>query len=151
MQETETGMWILEVDENPTIFPSKHEVIPALSAALQSRRRGRVDISEDYGRRSWWERFFGAGQRMIQMHVAIEWCEGSAALIFFDDAVNEHRAMDREQPALVDEQVRRQISHGEPFPAAEDECMSLQRAQQAITEYLQTGERPPWLQYRVVG
>ncbi|QIF05608.1 Imm1 family immunity protein [Roseimicrobium sp. ORNL1] len=150
MQETETGMWILEVDESPTIFPSKQELIPALAAALQSRSRGRVDISEDYGKRSWWGRFLSMAPRMIQMHVAIEWCNGCAALIFFDDAVNEHRAMDREQPVLVDAQVRRQISHGEQTPAAEDECMSLPRAQQAITEYLQTGERPPWLQYRVV-
>jgi hypothetical protein len=144
-------MWILEVDENPTIFPPKHEVIPALTAALQTRRRGRVDISKNYGKRPWWERYLGMAPRMIQMHVAIEWCDGSAALIFLDDAAIEHRAMDPEQSVLVDEQIRCKISHGEPTPAAEDECISLLRAQQAITEYLQTGERPPWLQYRVVG
>ncbi len=150
MQQTDTGMWILEIDEESSTFSSKLDIIPALTKAVESRSQGRADISVDEGKRSWMARFLGMSPRIIQMHLAVEWCHEGAALIFFDDAVSEHRAMDTDQPIRLDDATRRKISHGEPTPATEDECMSLPRALQAITEYVQTGQRPAWLRYRVV-
>ena len=149
---TTLGMWTVEFREDePRRFTQKSDVFPYLSGLMRQHSSGRIDVDEDVGGRSWVSRFvFGLHPRSLLMHFAVEWSGEVASLIFFDDAVSEYRAIDRERPIQADKLARKAIAHGEVTPHPLDQCMALGRAQQAIDEYLKTGVRPEWLQYEYV-
>ena len=149
---TTLGTWTVQFREDePRRFAQKRDVFPYLSEVMRQHSAGRIDVDEDIGGRSWVSRFvFGLHSRLLLMHFAVEWSGDVASLIFLDDAASEHRALDRERPVQADEATRIAIAHGEVTPHPLDQCVALDRAQQAIEEYLRTGVRPEWLQYDYV-
>lgn len=147
---TTLGMWTVEFDDDSRTLSQKVDVLPWVSRLVSDHSAGRIVISEDVGGRSWFSRFLGLHPRFLQMHLALEWSNGVASLIFLDDAASEYRARDVEQPIRADENTRKAIAHGELKAHPFDECMALQRARAAVEEYLQTGVRPKWLQYAYV-
>lgn len=146
---TTLGTWTVQFREDePRRFAQKSGIFPYVSEVMRQHSSGRIDVDEDIGGRSWVSRFvFGLHPRLLLVHFAVEWSGDVASLIFFDDAVSEHRALDRERPVQADEVTRKAIAHGEVTPYPLDQCMTLGRAQQATEEYLKTGVRPQWLQY----
>lgn len=146
--QTSTGMWSVTCGELHEIFEQKESMGPYLSELIQKRKSGRIEVDEDVGQRSWVSRFlFGMNPRIIQTHILLEWFEDTASLIFCDDAGSEYRVTDADFPIEPSEAVRKRIAHGEPKPHPIEECISLQRALQAIGEYLTSGIRPNWLHY----
>jgi hypothetical protein len=71
--------------------------------------------------------------------------------ISFDDAWSEFRASDLEQPVEPALAIRERLANGEPSPPAPEECMSAERAFDAVLEALGSGSRPHWLRYPQVG
>jgi hypothetical protein len=149
---TSRGMWICEnPDGEEAVFDRKDQVFPFTSRVIKEKARGRIAVAEDVGARSSLLRFiFAMNPRIIQNHIALEWADNAASLIFFDDAESEYRAQDFQNPKSFSEEIRKKIAHGEPEPHPADECMSLERALTAMDEYLNTGKRPGWLKYRYV-
>jgi hypothetical protein len=148
---TKLGTWTVECDEKPRRFERKEDVSAYISELVRKQSSGRIDVDEDVGARSWLARtLLGLHPRILQMHLALEWSDGAAALIFFDDAVSEYRAMDSEQPLRVSEATRKRIGHGELDGPPAEQCLGLDRALQAIDEYLKSGNRPAWLRYEYV-
>lgn len=84
------------------------------------------------------------------MHFAMEWSGAVASLILFDDADSEYHAKDKQQPVHADDATRKAIAHGELSPHPTELCLALERALQAIDEYLKSGTRPEWLEYHYV-
>ena len=150
---TTQGTWTVEFrdDEKPRRFEQKGGIFPYLSELMRQHSSGRIVVDEDVGIRSWFSRFvLGAHPRILLMHFAIEWNDDVASLIFFDDAASEYRAKDQERPVQANDGTRKAIAHGELAPHPLEQCMFLDRAQQAIDEYLKTGVRPQWLHYKYV-
>lgn len=148
---TTLGTWTVECDENPQRFARKEDISACIKNLVSTKTSGRIDVDEDVGSRSWIARtVFGLHPRVLQMHLALEWSDNMASLIFFDDAASEYRAMDSERPLQISEATRKQIAHGEYEPQPIEQCLALSRALQAIEEFLETGARPTWLQYKYV-
>ena len=57
---------------------------------------------------------------------------------------------DSQVPVVPPEDTRGRISHGEP-DITPDECMKTSRAFDALDEFLESGKRPAWIEYRYVG
>jgi len=151
IEPTSLGMWTVECGETSRRFAGKAEVFAGVSELARTQASGRIDADEDVGGRSWISRFvFGLHPRILQMHFAMEWSGAVASLIFFDDAASEYRAKDKKQPVHADEATRKAIAHGEPSPHPTEQCLTLDRALQAIDEYLRNGTRPDWLEYDYV-
>lgn len=150
--QTSLGMWSVQFREDtPHAFAQKHELLPHVDTLLQQHRTGSLTLDEDIGGRSWFSRtVLGLNPRILQMHLTLEWCDGVASLIFFDDASSEHRAMDPSHPIQASDAIRTAIAHGEAAPLSFRECLELNRARRAIEEFLETGRRPDWLQYEFV-
>lgn len=149
---TTLGTWTVQFREDePRRFLQKSDIFPYVSEVMRQHSSGRIDVDEDTGGRSWVSRFvFGLHPRLLLMHFAVEWSGDVASLIFFDDAVSEHHAIDSEHPIQADEITRKAIAHGELSPHPLNRCLALSRAQQAMEEYLTSGVRPEWLQYDYV-
>ena len=140
--------WQLEDNDTETAVDS----IAALRdqiAASGSSEGGRLSVSADAGPRPLWQRLLGAN-RYVEMFFAVEWYQGHAALIFYDENSSEYRALDKEHPVAPSPEIRARISHGESEPCPSEECMSQPRAFRALAEFLQSGTRPTWLSYRYV-
>lgn len=149
---TSLGTWTIQFrEEEPAPIRQKGDVLPRVAELIRGHSSGRIAVDEDVGGRSWIERvLLGLHPRFLQVHFSLEWSGEVAALIFFDEAESEHRAIDREHPIAADETIRRTIANGEFTPIPVEQCMSLRRAHQAIEEYLKTGVRPGWLEYEYV-
>lgn len=149
---TTLGMWTIELNaDEPRHYAHKSEAAACLSDIMHQHASGSLSLNEDVGLRSrFMQIVFGMWPRILLSHFAVEWCGPTASLIFLDEAGSEYRALDRERPVQADERTRKAIAHGELTPHPLEQCMELQRAQQAIAEYLQTGQRPAWLQYLYV-
>lgn len=145
---TSTGMWTVECGEFYEVLERKKMVFPCLADFVQKFPKGRIVVDENIGKRSWFSRFvFGMNHRIIQMHLALEWCNDVASLIYFDDAGSEYRSKDIEYPVDADEETRMNIAHGDLKPHPIEECHSLKRSLNAIEEYLNYGKRLGWLEY----
>ena len=148
---TTLGTWTVECDKKPRRFARKEDLFAYIADLVRKQSSGRIDVDEDVGERSWIARaIFGLHPRILQMHLALEWSGNAASLIFFDDAASEYRAMDSEQPLRIEEAQRTQIAHGECEPHPTEQCLALNRALQAIDDYLKTSIRPAWLRYEYV-
>jgi len=151
IEPTSLGMWTVDCGKTSRRFDRKADVFAYVSELVRAQTSGRIDADEDVGGRTWISRFvFGLHSRILQGHFAIEWSGVVASLIFFDDAGSEHRAKDTEQPVQADDATRQAIAHGELSPHPAEQCLALDRALQAIEEYLRTGARPDWLKYDYV-
>ena len=84
------------------------------------------------------------------MRFAIEWSGEICSLIFFDDAVSEYRAISSNPSRELDDQTRIKVSHGEESPHPLEECLPLSEGLRAIRDFLDSGNRPGWLEYRYV-
>lgn len=141
--------WSLELNGDEFPIFSFRDLAERLEAARQLVQ-GRLALSEVIGPAPLWKRAFGAKQ-VARCHFAVEWSHEFACLIFFDENWSEYRALDTSVPVDASEEERTHISHGEAKAALPEECMTKERAFQAIAESLQTSTRPTWLQYRFVG
>jgi hypothetical protein len=140
--------WTLEFNDEDTVLRSLSEV-RARIRAISDASEGKLNLVSVVGLRPWWQRLFGAKYN-VDHFFALEWSGGFAALFFFDQNVSEYRAIDKAVPVVPPEATRREISHGEPDIAAE-ECMQKLRAFDAVDEFLESGQRPSWIEYRYVG
>jgi len=139
---------MVESEEGTHLFHEKDEIPGYVAVAVAKHTRGRISIREDVGARSWFSRLlFRMHPRMFQGHLAMEWSDSIASLIFFDERASEYRAKDSEQLVHPDDQTRTAIAHGELSPHPVDQCLRLDRALQAIGDYIHTGSRPSWLNY----
>ena len=149
---TSLGTWTVQFREEPAhAVAQKRELLPLVDALLQQHRAGSLTLDEDIGGRSWFSRtVLGLNPRILQMHLTLEWSDGVASLVFFDDASSEHRAMDPSHAIQASDAIRTAIAHGEAAPLPFRECLELNRARRAIEEFLETGKRPDWLQYEYI-
>lgn len=147
---TSLGMWIVSSDNRDRPFTRRDEIFPYIEQLTRDQSVGRIVAIEDVGARSWVERvLFRMHPRSLQMHFAVTWSGSIASLMFFDDVQSEFRARDKEQPVHPDEETR--IALGDEFsPHPAEESIALERALLAITEYLNKGSRPMWLDYKYV-
>lgn len=140
--------WILELDDEPASVASLEDLRARVRAA-ESLESGRLRLRADAGPRPFWHRLFGAS-RYSDFFFAVEWFGDYALLIFLDGNASEYRSLDTAQPVTPTEAVRREIAHGGVEPAPVEECMLKARAFRAVAEFLHSGERPRWLEYRLV-
>lgn len=143
------GEWTIEFNEEIEAFPDRPNIGPRIAELVRSSGGGRIVVDENIGSPGWWKKFLGAPFGS-QMHFALEWYEEVASLIFFDDAGSEYRTKDIEHHLDVDEEIRKKIAHGEVHPIPPDECLQIDRALRATSEYLGGLNRPEWLTYEYV-
>jgi hypothetical protein len=144
--------WVAEVEEEvPTRFQTAEE-LKAFLAELEQTVSGHLVIDKDYGlfRPRWWERLLGRSGRDRRVCFMLGWRGSYARLDFMDDCGSVYIALDHEQPVDAPEDIRLQLSGGEPTPAPPEECMQKTRAFAAAREFIDTGTRPEWLSYRYV-
>jgi hypothetical protein len=140
--------WILELDGEDFDLRSLAEV-RARIRAVRDAYAGKLSLVSVVSLRPWWQRLLGARYN-VDHFFALEWSGEFAALIFFDEKVSEYRALDKAVPVVPPEDIRRRISHREPEIALE-EYMNTSRAFNALDEFLESGKRPSWIEYRYVG
>jgi hypothetical protein len=148
--ETNLGAWSVSLDDETNAVCDKPQAIHEARKAIASRASGRLELSEDVGKRAWLARFLGLSPRIQQIHLILEWNGDAACLIFIDAADSEYRVIDEDPSSTFSEKIRMSISHGESKPAPVNECMKLNRALSAINDYLQSGELPNWLRYKYI-
>lgn len=141
--------WELEIEGTDNTIQSLADLQERVAMAAKSSN-GRLFLSADAGPRPLWQRILGA-KRFVELLFAIEWCEGFATLMFYDENASEYRAIDKEHPVSPSEDVRRRIAHGEVLPCPVDECMEKTRAFRALSDFMSEGNRPEWLAYKKVG
>ncbi|MEM7145021.1 MAG: hypothetical protein AAF591_07775 [Verrucomicrobiota bacterium] len=150
---TTTGVWTIEVGDEASFkhLDSKSAVFPALEEIIAADSDGRVCVDEDVGENSWFSRtILRLNPRIQAMRFAIEWSGEICSLIFFDDAVSEYRAISSDPSRELDGETRLKVSHGQEAPHPLDECLSLSEGLRAIRDFLDSGSRPSWLDYRYV-
>lgn len=140
--------WTLELDGEDFDLHSLMDVRERIRA-IRNTSEGKVNLVSVVGLRPWWQRLLGA-KYYVDHFFSLEWSGEFAALIFFDEKVSEYRALDKAVPVVPPEATRRRISHGEP-DAPVEECMKKSRAFDALDEFLESGKRPDWIEYRYVG
>ncbi len=139
--------WTLEHNGEDFDLQSLAEV-RAKIRAIRETSEGKISLVSVVGLRPWWQRLLGAKYN-VDHFFALEWSGEFAALIFFDEKVSEHRALDKAVPVEPPEHTRVRIAHGEPDIPIE-ECMKKSRAFDALDEFLESNKRPDWLAYRYV-
>jgi len=149
---TSLGTWRLEFNDKFEEFPSAEAVFAALKTLVSKTPSGTVLVDEDVGEQGKFSTFvLGMHPRIYQMHFALEWTSPVAMLIFFDEAVSEYWASDPHPAAKVTEEPVSQVGSGQWNSEFPEEHLSTERAMAAIEEFLDSGIRPSWLNYRHVG
>ena len=144
------GPWQFDCDGETRTLATAADVADAVRRC-RTVPAGTLWISFDDGPRPWWQRFLGASPRYVSGFATITWSDGFAILMFLDDAWSEFRASDPEQPVEPALAIRERLANGEPSPPAPEECMSAERAFDAVLEALGSGSRPRWLRYQQLG
>ncbi len=147
MSLSQYSKWTLEHNGEDLDLQALSEV-RARIRAIRDTSEGKISLVSLVGLRPWWQRLLGAKYN-VDHFFALEWSGEFAALIFFDEKVSEYRALDKAVPVVPPEHTRARISHGEPKIALE-ECMKTSRAFDALDEFLESGKRPDWIEYRYV-
>lgn len=147
-------VWVVEVEEGVHLrFPNGGQ-LKALLDEQDQLDNGQVFVQKEHGmiRARWWQRVFGSPAyiRDLEFCFMLDWHGPYASLVFLDGAGSEYRALDLKQPVDAPEEIRLQLSGGEPTPAPAKECMQKTRAFAAVREFIDTGMRPEWLSYRYV-
>lgn len=140
--------WFVELNGEKITVDSIGKLRNVISRA-ESLQFGRLWVGGDGGLRPWWHKIFGM-TRFTDSFLSLEWHDGYAALIFYDENGSEYRAMDKEYPIQLDDEIRSRISHGNAKPSPSDEFMRKDRSFTAIYEYFSTNTMPTWLSYRFV-
>lgn len=140
--------WFVELNEDEFVVSSLDVGQFIDKAELLSK--GKLWFGMDGGPRPWWHRFLGTQKRYVDSLFALEWSSDVAALIFHDENWSEYRALKNEKCASFPEEIRKEISHGEAKAADDMECIEKAMAFKAIREALKKGDRPNWLNYKVV-
>lgn len=140
--------WQLELNGQECPVVSPRDLADQLTKA-QQLDQGRLVLSAVTRPAPLWKRAFGT-KYVSRGFFAVEWFGQVASLIFLDDDWSEYRAIDSSAPVKASEDERSQVAHGEVTPPPQDECMSKERAFQAIAESIEASDRPNWLHYRVV-
>ena len=139
----------IELNEEESVI-SIDEVSEAIKSA-ETLPEGKLWAGRDGGARPWWHRLFGTQKRYVDSLFSLEWCSDAASLIFHDRDWNEYRALKPIDAPSFSEEIRLKISHGEVKPVDENECINKDLAFKAISELVDSGIRPNWLQYKFVG
>jgi len=140
--------WLVELNEQElSVSP---EDVGTLLANAKKLSEGKLWIGKDGGPRPWWHRFLGTPKRYVDSLFSLEWYSGGATLIFHDENWSEYRVLKPSGGQSFPENIRKKISHGEPKPAPDEECIETEQAFRAISEALNKGCRPSWLEYRFV-
>ena len=144
--------WVAEVEEDVPIRFQTAEELKAFFAELEQTESGHLVIYKDCGlfRPHWWERLLGRSGWDRRVCFILDWRGSYARLDFLDKRGSVYTALDHEQPVDTPEEIRFQLSGGEPTPAPPEECMQKARAFAAAGEFIDTGMRPEWLSYRYV-
>lgn len=111
--------------------------LPDLSekvAEVASTHRGEMHAFADAGPRPLWHRLLGAS-RYIQSCFLLRWQGAAADLMLFDENNSEYRAI------LLDADPTSQLGE-EAFPLAKELALTTLR------DFIATGRRPDYLQYR---
>ncbi|THB78413.1 MAG: hypothetical protein D6B25_04350 [Desulfobulbaceae bacterium] len=98
----------------------------------------------------WWKRFFFGVKENVRMYFIIEWADGFCGLIFHDEYGSEYRVLANPDQNEVPENIRQQISFGEPKPVAMKHCLPFDDGKKLISEFLETGEKPSSVEYDYV-
>ncbi len=141
--------WFVEINEEERVLDSINEVLDLLKS-VEYLETCRVWVGKDGGPRPWWHRLLGLQNRYIESFFALEWHNQIAFLIFHDENWSEYRAIDNEYPVSANEQDRLKVAQGDSIAPTNEECISKQRALNAVSEYLQQNKRPKWLEYNFV-
>jgi hypothetical protein len=150
MASIEGLSYIVEQGEAETRLETVEQVCDLLDRIAASESAD-VSVVIDRGRRpSWLKRLFGFSERMVTPCFILQKAGGVAALTFLDEAWSEYRAIDKDRPDGISEDIRHKLSGGEPTPADPEVCMTAERAFVAARHYLRRGTRPDWLSYRYV-
>lgn len=140
--------WLTELNDQRATIAA--EELPKWLEAAESLGEGGLWLGRDGGLRPWWHRFLGLQARYVDPLVSLEWYSNAAALIFHDENWSEYRALSLDTSELFSEEVRARISHGEPKPTPQEECVTKSLAFRAVREAAENLVRPSWLEYRFV-
>jgi hypothetical protein len=141
--------YIVEVEGGP-----ETRLADADAACERLRQLAAEDTIEiwvwiDHGarRRSWLDRLLGASGRESELCIWLGKVGDVAALMFHDGTQSGCVAADPGHPVGATEEQRRALAFGDLTPVPSEACLRADRAFQAAAEYLQSGERPGWLDY----
>jgi hypothetical protein len=150
MESVEGQSYIVEQDEARTRLETVEQVCELLDRIAAGETADVSVVIERVPSQSRLRRFFGFSGRTVSPCFILQKAGGAAAITFLDEAWSEYRAIDPDRPVGIGEDVRMQLSFGEPTPADPEVCMSADRAFAAARHYLLHGARPEWLSYRFV-
>jgi hypothetical protein len=149
MANQTVGSWLCDLDDVESRQTSTEAVLTWLDRAAE-RSRGRLSVDVEGDRPKGWLRWLAGRKRHVSPFFSIEWIGDYASLIFYDESWSEYRVLDAAHPVQPSEEMRLQISHGEPSAPPAAECMLKERAFRAMRERIESGLKPTWLSYKYV-
>ncbi len=141
--------FFLAINESDIELTNILEVRLQINEALCSSK-GSVSLAADDGQRPWWQRFIFGTKIYVRSYFLFEWFEETCGLIFQDEDASEYRVLSNEQPKDTSEDIRKQISFGEYKLLETKYCITKETALKAIDDFLESGKRPDWLEYKFV-
>jgi hypothetical protein len=149
MNRFEQDEYYLQINDSVFVFKNISDVGAKIFEDVGSAK-GKIAFSADDGPRPWWQRFIFGAARYNRPYFRLEWSSDVYALIFYDDNASEYRVLSNVILENASEQLRKEISFGESQPLPIKYCISKDIVLRAIKEFLNSGERPQWLEYEFV-
>ncbi len=141
--------FFLAINELDIELTDMSEVRQKIDEVLRSSK-GSISFAADDGQRPWWQRFIFGSKIYVRSYFLFEWFEETCGLIFQDENASEYRVLSNEQPEDTSEKTRKYISFSEYKPLETKYCLTKEIAMKAIENFLESGERPDWLEYEFV-
>ncbi|MBD3675140.1 MAG: hypothetical protein HUJ26_16605 [Planctomycetaceae bacterium] len=144
--------WATETEDTDPIFFDNSDQLKEYVEQIMHQQDGELAVFKYFGktRRRWWSRIFIPGEYhwSVLYCFTIRWIEDFAVLMFYDAEANEHRAFDQlNYISDASEDIRIRLGIDEYSPASPEQCLQKSRVLDACQEFIDTGNRPEWLNY----